>query len=124
MDSLRNVLDWLLGRPSLVLSSLEEALKGRLTISRALTVLKQLSLIYVGAHEWWPNEKALRVLSPIRRHIRQYHILDELWLMLIDAKILKYVLSPWHWNSILSFGMRRQGHVANAALNLSSRTRI
>ena len=43
MDSLRNVLDWLLGRPSLVLSSLEEALKGS-SIDNAAFSLKKINV--------------------------------------------------------------------------------
>ena len=43
MDSLHNVLDWLLGRPSLVLSSLEEALKDS-SIDNAAFSLKKINV--------------------------------------------------------------------------------
>ena len=43
MDSLRNVLDWLLGQPSLVLSSLEEALKDS-SIDNAAFSLKEINV--------------------------------------------------------------------------------
>ncbi|KZV66649.1 hypothetical protein PENSPDRAFT_755582 [Peniophora sp. CONT] len=90
------------------ISMLHDALKDRLSVNRAVTLLKRLSLVYTELlHNEWT---VIRMLSPIRHHIQQHHISDEIFLMLVDSMMQQE--EQWEdseWDEVLMLGFHRPG---------------
>ncbi|KZV65978.1 hypothetical protein PENSPDRAFT_756065 [Peniophora sp. CONT] len=87
---------------------LEEGLKGHLSVRRAVTLLKQLSLVYTEApFPEHPELQIFRVLSPIRHHVLQNHVADDVFLTLTDI----VMQDPIHWDYAVTvtFGWNRPG---------------
>ncbi|KZV72146.1 hypothetical protein PENSPDRAFT_371852 [Peniophora sp. CONT] len=89
-------------------SRLEDIFGGRLAVRRALTLLKQLSLIYVeGSERLGIQIQLIRVLSPIRHHMQDHHrVSDEIFLMMASIAPHLYLGTR---NAYLLFGFDREG---------------
>ncbi|KZV65974.1 hypothetical protein PENSPDRAFT_756061 [Peniophora sp. CONT] len=87
------------------ISKLDDALTNRLSLVRAITSLKQLSLIYTETG--CDDVKHIHVLSPIRHYIQKHHVSDELFLTIADLVMQSYGF--WPCRAIVEFGWNRQG---------------
>lgn len=97
------------GIPSIDLASLEHISKNRLAIARAVTALKQLSLVYTDYYR-------TRVLSPIRHHVLQHHrISDELFMLYLD--VIPEFYDTWLTDAYLECGLARDGPCRDRCLN-------
>ncbi|KZV59318.1 hypothetical protein PENSPDRAFT_760458 [Peniophora sp. CONT] len=87
---------------------LDKGLKDRReSIASCLTLLKRLSLVYTEAAWWETPIQRIRVLSPIRHHVQQHHVSDELFLKLADIAMQNR--GDWHfeYGTIVTFGWSR-----------------
>ncbi|KZV59696.1 hypothetical protein PENSPDRAFT_760351 [Peniophora sp. CONT] len=89
---------------------LDKGLKDRReSFTSCLTLLKRLSLVYTEALPWNVQIQIIRVLSPIRHHVQQHYVSDELFLKLTDI----VMQDPDEWGMFLyvmvPFGWKRPG---------------
>ncbi|KZV65975.1 hypothetical protein PENSPDRAFT_756062 [Peniophora sp. CONT] len=87
------------------ISKLDDSLKDRLSVWGAVSLLKQLSLVYTMQM----SEKiyCINVLSPIRHHMQQNYFSDELFLQITD--ILMHGMNDWRRDTVLKLGLSRPG---------------
>ncbi|KZV63937.1 hypothetical protein PENSPDRAFT_757595 [Peniophora sp. CONT] len=90
------------------LSGLDNILDIHSSVQYVVTLLKQSSLIYIETFESLPEENLIHVLSPIRHHIQQHRVSDELLLKFTDI-VMQSRPDDWHYNAILTFGWDRPG---------------
>ncbi|KZV66651.1 hypothetical protein PENSPDRAFT_83753 [Peniophora sp. CONT] len=76
-------------------------------VASSLSLLKRLSLVYTEVSSWNAQIQRIYVLSPIRHHVQQHHVSDELFLELTDI-VMQY---PDGWgmyhDAIVTFGWNR-----------------
>ncbi|KZV63934.1 hypothetical protein PENSPDRAFT_656921 [Peniophora sp. CONT] len=94
------------GFPNYCIKMIDKALPSRLPPAHAITLLKQLSLIYTESHSWDPNHYDIRVLSPILHHIQQHYFSDEFFLKLADTTMQDHD----YWiRALFRLGLNRPG---------------
>ncbi|KZV63938.1 hypothetical protein PENSPDRAFT_691216 [Peniophora sp. CONT] len=102
------------------ISALHDALKDQLSFRRAVTLLKQLSLVYTEP-ESYKETPMTNVLSPVRHYIRKHHVSDKTFLMLIDVMVYTGGFKKWiehEWIVILRFGFNRPGPCRERCLDV------
>ncbi|KZV63942.1 hypothetical protein PENSPDRAFT_691220 [Peniophora sp. CONT] len=91
------------------IGSLDGLKDRRESVASCLTLLKKLSLVYTESVSWDTQIQIIRVLSPIRHHMLQHHVSDELFLKFTDIAMANQYDWLLHYRAIMTVGWKRPG---------------